>query len=185
MRTSSLLAFLVLLVAQPADAILLQGQSVRSHFEANPAVGTYAGPIISVVGAGVEIPGGFVNALNIDYSDTQIRIFSPGASSPFSGGFTFNGAVFDDVNLTIPAFTSVTIDPSSTLPGFGAAQLSFTADEIRANFNGLVFRTEDQLVLNVNAAVRSAPEPMTLLLLISGLVGLAWARAARNRAYGA
>jgi len=178
---SPLLALLALLIAQPVDASLLQGQTVRSHFEATPAVGTYAGPIDSVVGAGVEIPGGYVNALNIDYSDTQIRIFSPGDSSPFSGGFTFNGVVFQDLNLTIPAFTSVTIDPSSTLPGFGTAQLSFTADEIRANFNALVFRTNDQLVLNVNAAVRSVPEPMTLLLFASGLVGLAGAAARSNR----
>jgi hypothetical protein len=181
MRASLLLAFLILVVVQPVDAALLQGQTVRSHFEALPAVGTYAGPIDSVVGPGVEIPGGYVNNLAIDYSDTQIRIFSPGGSSPFSGGFTFNGVVFDDLNLTIPAFTGVTIDPSSTLPGFGAAQLSFTADEIRANFNGLNFRTDDQLLLNLNAAVRAVPAPMTLLLLASGLVGLARVAAWSNR----
>jgi hypothetical protein len=180
MRASPLLAFLIFLVAQPVEASLLEGQSVRVHAEAT-GVGTYAGPITSVVGAGVEISGGFVNNLNIDYSDTQIRIFSPGGSSPFGGGFTFNGFVFDDVNLTIPAFTSVTIDPSSTLPGFGAAQLSFSADEIRANFNDLDFRTNDQLVLNLNSAVRAVPEPMTLLLLASGLVSLAWATLRSNR----
>jgi len=109
-------------------------------------------------------------------------MFSQGESSPFSGGFTFNGVVFDDINLTIPAFTSVTIDPSSTLPGFGLAQLSFSADEIRANFNGLNFRTNDQLVLNLNSAVRAVPAPMTLVLLVSGLlVGLAWATPRSNR----
>jgi len=180
MRASPLLAFLIFLVAQPVEASLLEGQTVRVHAEAT-GVGTYAGPIASVVGAGVEIPGGFVNNLNIDYSDTQIRMFSPGNSSPFSGGFTFNGVVFDDANLTIPAFTSVTIDPSSTLPGFGLAQLSFSADEIRANFNGLAFRTNDQLVLNLNSAVRAVPAPMTLVLLASGLIGLALAAPRSNR----
>jgi hypothetical protein len=125
---------------------LLDGTTITSHFEANGS--TYAVPV-STVAPGTVSPYPGINSggtFSVSYADTFIDLLSAGGSTSFTGGFIFNGIVFDDPAVN---FTNVTIDPTSTLAGFTTADLTFTAHEIRANLDGLTFNAGGQLVLDV------------------------------------
>jgi hypothetical protein len=162
-----------------AHATLLNGTTITSHFEADGS--TYAGPVSTVAPGTVSpYPGiGSAGTFSVTYADTSITILSAGGTTIFSDGFTFNGIVFDDAAVN---FTSVTIDPASTLAGFTAADLTFTPHEIRANLNGLLFGTNAQLALDL-AGVSAVPEPASLTLLGAALVGFGVAvQRRRNRA---
>jgi hypothetical protein len=162
-----------------AHATLLDGTTITSHFEANG--GTYAGPVSTVAPGTVSPYPGIASGgtFSVTYADTSIEMLSAGGTTSFTGGFTFNGIVFDDAAVN---FTNVTIDPASTLAGFTAADLTFTANEIRANLNGLTFGTNAQLVLDL-ASTSAVPEPASLTLLGTALVGFGIAvQRRRNRA---
>ena len=103
------------------------------------------------VGAGIE----FTNILQIDFSDNQIRFSAdfPSLSSTHFSAASFNGYRFDDVNGTIPAVSSVTVDAASNLAGFDAGRLT-------VNSNGLFVNLQDLTFFGP-----ASPNPLTNLIL--------------------
>jgi hypothetical protein len=81
---------------------------------------------------------------------------------------SFNGFVFTDYSNS--PITSVTVDPSTTMPGFTADNVQWTSSQIFVNWQGLVL--DGGVTLDINGG-GSIPEPATWLLLGSALVGLA------------
>jgi len=172
---------LAVAAAIPAHATLLDGQTVRVTYE-YPVIGTvFSGASYDVlVGPGVEIaafptPGD--NVTSVDLSDTNILV-GYNSNATFLPA-SFNGFHVFDAFGTIPAFTSVSINPASTLVGFDVSRITFDADNIWVNWQNLPFNTETVLSLDLTAEAGAVPEPSTLMLIGLGIPGLV--RAARRR----
>jgi hypothetical protein len=118
---------------------------------------------------------------NIDADDTAITFDysvdeapGPWSSSPLSLTPTiFNGIAID--LLSGGSFNTVSIDPATNMAGFGASNISFTANQIEIDWENLAFTTSTVVVLDVNDPP-GAPEPgtfglMVLPLLIAGFAG--------------
>jgi hypothetical protein len=84
---------------------------------------------------------------------------------------SFNGFEVYDLNGTIDPFTSVTIDPISNMAGLDASRISFDADHIWVNWNGLSFDPSTVVRLDVNGG--AVPEPASWAMMLGGfgLVG--------------
>ena len=81
----------------------------------------------------------------------------------------FNGFRVRDTNGTIPAIAGFSID-SSTIPGLDASRVSFDADNLFVNLQGLNTTSGQSSVINVQFAGAAAPEPGTLPLVGMGLL---------------
>jgi hypothetical protein len=130
-----------------------------------------------VVGAGVEAPA-FPSGdprTNTDFSDTNI--FSDFVSESSWTIVAFNGFHVFDLLGTIPAFTSVSINPATNMLGLTLARITFDDDNIWVNWNGLPFNADTVVSLDVNST--AVPEPATVTMTLIGL-GSAL-RAARRR----
>jgi len=155
--------------AAPASAILLSGHPVGIQY-----VYPYLGTINHDLGSntvGTDGPTIWPENFSFSFTDTTAT------ASDFteSNGWNptpFNGFRLYDVNGTIPTFTSVTIDPASNMFGFNASRITFDANNIYVNWNGLNYDVNTVVKLNINSAV---PEPANWALMIAGfsLVGAA------------
>ena len=156
-------------VAAPvANAALLMGNTVSftylfpniSTVIGVPADGNY------VVGAGVEIPNGFaVGEGSLDISNSNIL-----ADFSSSGGYglaLFHGFRITDVNGTIASFTSVSVDAITNMVGFDASRVSFDADNIWVNWQGLGFTPNTFVSINIGGG--TVPEPTSLALFAAAL----------------
>jgi hypothetical protein len=174
---------LAMLSQGPAAAALLDGKTIQTtdfHGTA-PDTNVTIGPVSSVVGPGTELMGfGWLDFLNIDFSDTNILI-SAATDQPF--GF-FELIRFFDAIGNIPAFTDISVNPSTNYAGFDASQIAFfDSDRIEINLTGLNGLQGQQISLDLIAAPAQVPEPATVWLLVIGMTMLvAWRRREISRA---
>lgn len=80
----------------------------------------------------------------------------------------FNGVRLYDPNGLLSDIVSVTVNSATNMVGFDASRVSFDADNLWVDWNGLGFDESTIVSLDVNA-VAVAPEPASLLLIATGL----------------
>lgn len=134
-----------------AGAELLQGKTVSTsaNHGSSPDKSTFFGPEESVVGPDIELVNfGFSGFLNIDYSDTNIRI-TANSDQPF--GYWETVQVLD-VTETIADFTSVTVNPETDWAGFSAARIAVSPESITINLGSLNGLQGQVVSLDVNKA---------------------------------
>lgn len=183
----AVLAGLVVLLCSPASAGFI-GLTIQVDYY-YPNLSTLFDTANAVVGPGVELSG-FPTGdprTNIDLSDTNIYITYNSSSWWNTAGF--NGVHFYDLAGAGGGIISVTINPVTNMAGLDASRISFDANNIWVNWQGLGFwgNTGDDdidTVVSLDITFGDAvPEPATWLTLPAGLLGAAWlARRARRRA---
>jgi hypothetical protein len=101
-----------------------------------------------VVGSGVEILNIAENWGTINIFDSNILVDFTGASGWVSG--SFNGfEIFDALN-GIGDFKSVTINPATNMAGFDSSRITFDANHIWVNWQGLSFDANTVVSLDIN-----------------------------------
>lgn len=157
-----------------AHALLL-GETIRTTIEYPTQGVIQVGPDDAVVinpDAELLNYGGIAR---INFYDTQIRIMSL-VNTTFSN-VTFNGLHFLDLNGTIDSWVA-SLNGATTVGGVG---LSYDDDNIFVNVANLTVGVGDVILLDVKSA-KAVPEPSTMLLLGTGLVGVVGWRYRKTRA---
>jgi hypothetical protein len=146
---------------------------VQTQFPTQGAVCCGSG--VAVVGAGIEFPTGSFPSYNanafVDVSDFQID-YGQTAGTSYTVA-TFNGFRFYDALNAIAPIVGVSINGATNLAGFNLSRVSFDADNIYINLQGLAAGGAHLVRLDVQFSSTAVPEPSTILFLGSGLALIA------------
>ncbi len=138
-------------------------------------------PATFTVGAGIETNGDVegVTFLPVDFTDTSLTVvLNTILSSPTWNVVPFNGVIF---TATLPhGIASASVDPATTMVGFDYARLSFDANRILLNWNGLSYVDGQQVRVNFTFGPDVVPEPALVTLLALGLVAVGATRRRRG-----
>ncbi|WP_165251726.1 hypothetical protein [Paludisphaera soli] len=134
-------------------------------------------------GPGFETVGTVEGAttLPVQFTDSTLTItLNTRLTDPTWLVAAFNGVVFSS---SAPlGVVGATVEASTTLAGFDDSRVSFTAADIRIDWNGLTYQDGDQVMIRF-AFAPAVPEPAGVCSLALGCIGgLAAARFRRRRA---
>ncbi|MDG3007058.1 PEP-CTERM sorting domain-containing protein [Paludisphaera mucosa] len=176
-RTLFALAALGLLASAPAEAGFLGAEMSASY--RYPDVSTVYGsaaftPATFTVtdGPGVETTGLVENvtSLPVQFTDSTLTItLNTTLTNPTWTATDFNGILFALTGPGSLGIVAATVDPSTTLAGFGDSRVTFTDSTIGINWQGLTYHDGEQVVVRFTFAV---PEPTSIVTLGVGCVGL-------------
>lgn len=168
-------------LAPMAAQAQLAGKTVQVEYLFPDASTVFNGNSVNVVvGPGVELAGFPVGdpRTNVDLSNSNILVTYNSLGTWTST--SFNGLHFFDVFSGIDAFTAVLINPATNMVGLDASRISFDADNIYVNWQGLSFDEHTVVSLDVNG-MAAVPEPATVGLMATGLLGLGAVARRRRR----
>ena len=169
------LAAAVAALGAPAMAATLIGKnaSVAYYLPDTSTVYTQAAPNPGsfTIGAGaestVDVEG--VTFLDVDFGAQSLKIlFNTVLSNPTWNTVPFNGLRFTGPGIN--RINSVTVDPSTTLPGFTNARVSLSGGALGLDWHGITYANGQQVTLNFGGV----PEPLVWAQLLAGfaLIGV-------------
>lgn len=169
--TRSMAALALVSLGSIANAQSLNGASLNAQWYSPNLSSVFGFPSTVVVGPGVELPGYFFGIIDVDITTSQM-IATFRAPNTFNPA-VFNGWLLQDVTSNLAAIQSVTLNPSTTLPGFTATRIQWDPDSFGINLQGMTVATGDTVILDIV----TVPGPGSAALLALG--GLLAARRQR------
>ena len=162
----TILAAIVVSGLVSANASLLNGTSVSVTYLFPDTNTAFAATQSATVGSGTEFFN-YAGLVDVDVSDTNVLMTFTRDGGP-------NAVAFDGLKFVFtPTLSSVSINPASTFVAFGTSALTLSGDTLYVNFANLFVPNGSTLSLDLTGVVSSTPEPSSLLLLGSGVLGLA------------
>jgi hypothetical protein len=134
----------------------------------------------TVSGTGPEFSDS-VTAISLSESQIDLTFHA----TAFLSGYQFEGYSIYNYSGSIPSFTGVTIDAATNLSGFDSSRVSFDANHVYVNLEGLFVNSSNDVTLDVTAESTAVPEPATLAPAVFAAlagVGLAWRKRRRTAA---
>ena len=169
--TKALLAGVAMIIAGSAHAQLSQGTIGFNYLFPDAGNVFYSSTFTT---ASPETGFGYFTTSATDHTITNSNFFQ---SNSWTGA-DFNGYEIYDFDGTMDAFTSVTL-ASSNMAGLDSSRISFDANHIWVNWQGLSFNTDTVVRLNVNGSV---PEPASWAMMLGGFGLVGGAMRSRRKA---
>lgn len=123
-----------------------------------------------LVGNGIEVENLADMTATLDISDTNLYVQFQYDSFFYASDFS-GFRVFDVAN-SISDILSVSINSVTNMAGFDLSRVSFDANNIWVNLQGLSFNESTILSLDILGGQQEIPEPGTLALLGLALLGM-------------
>lgn len=151
-----------LLSASPAMAqdVFAPGDVVRVDYISPTIMSVQYGANLTPPGSGASFFNGALR-YDVNASDITIQGLAPGYTFTAE---SFNGFRLSDINGTLAPFTDFAFNASASNVAFAPGRVTFDANNLFTNFQGLTINAGDVLVFQINAA----PEPAAWALMILG-----------------
>jgi hypothetical protein len=121
----------------------------------------------------------FSRTVFITASNSTILLYVPPDGTIGFSSLPFAGFGFTDVTND-PDITGATIDPSTTVPGFGSNRVTFTSNQVFVNFSTTGIGAGQQVLVDLTFGSNAVPEPSCLTLagiaVLAGAGVLVWRR---------